>query len=382
MSKSGFAGTLDSIFREFKGLKPTVAVVTCEDDTPDSLGRSTADVVQDYRESMGISQHVLQVIEYPGTGLMAAQLNYALNTIVEPWDYCMVYNADSRPGFGTAADLRRIMRANIPVAQQYSEMTANLVDIEKNLCSSSFGQNQTAILPASLARRFDFELLRGFSLYQTNYELKTGYLGSYLGGLLTAPHVVGHGLVFCRDAFGGMPFSEEAWCEDIQLSFSLANRGVPIFPLKVIETCDMPVRLHDQFEQHARWFKTAFDVIGAARIEAREHPLTVSGYWFLLQRLARSLAWLVSPIAIVTSVAMPMRRRRSAVAVASVAAYLFMCAAEYGLTIALASGIGASDEDVWQFELALPWMPIVRLISCVGPWQSFVLREKRRTPSA
>ena len=344
--------TLNSVCGEFASIGAKVVVVTCQREKPVN-GLNTADIVFRFADDTG---HDVSVCEYPGDGYMADQLNYALAYLDRNWDYCLIYNADSKPAPGTALAFQQAMLAGFPVIQQYSAMTANIGHLSG--------------------------LMKGFSLYQTNFELKVGYLGSLFPSLLTTPYVVGHGLVMSSKVLDKLEFTNEHWCEDICLSFSLFNQGIDIHPISVLERCECPPSFQAQIVQHSTWFKTAFDVIGIARTELKGHSLSLRGFRYLFIRFIRSLMWLISPLLIVLTFVLPAFVGRFEISFLSLVSYLLMCALEYGSTILLLfslDGGGISHSDA---VTAFAWIPLARFLSCIGPWRSFTVKEKRRTPQA
>lgn len=342
--------TLEAVCNEFSDIGASVVVVTCKREKPID-GVRTADIVTSFAVETGCD---VAVCEYPGEGYMADQLNYALHTRQIAWDYCLIYNADSRPAPGTAEACCDAMKQGYPVIQQYSTMTSNI---------SSLGG-----------------LMKAFSLYQTNYELKVGYLGCLLPSVVTTPHVVGHGLLMSSKVFDGFEFTNEHWCEDIYLSFSLFNQGIDVHPLTVLEKCECPPSFQAQVVQHSTWFKTAFDVMGIAKTELRSHSLSLRGFRYLAIRFIRSLMWLISPLLIVLTCVLPAFIGRFEISFLSFAAYLLMCALEYGSTIMLLFSLDGKGVSVSDAAIGFAWIPLARLLSCVGPWRSFTVKEKRRTP--
>lgn len=342
--------TLEAVCNEFSYIGASVVVVTCKREKPIE-GVRTADIVTSFTVETGFD---VAVCEYPGEGYMADQLNYALRARQNAWDYCLIYNADSRPAPGTAEAFCDAMKQGYPVIQQYSTMTSNI---------SSLGG-----------------LMKAFSLYQTNYELKVGYLGCLFPSVMTTPHVVGHGLLMSSKVFDGFEFTNEHWCEDIYLSFSLFNQGIDVHPLTVLERCECPPSFQAQVVQHSTWFKTAFDVIGIAKTELERHSLSLRGFRYLAIRFIRSLMWLISPLLIVLTFVVPAFIGRFEISFLSFSSYLLMCVLEYGSTIMLMFSLDGEGLSVSDVAIGFAWIPLARLLSCIGPWRSFTVKEKRRTP--
>lgn len=78
--------------------------------------------------------------------------------------------------------------------------------------------------------------MKGFSIYQSNFELRYGLINSYFSNELLYTYVVGHGMYIRVDLLkkiGG--FETKYWCEDIYMSYVLRNKGISIYPIKTLE---------------------------------------------------------------------------------------------------------------------------------------------------
>ena len=347
--------TLDYFRKVFPSDRCSVVVVTTAKERRSEDGFLTREIVDQYARSSG---NPVLICDYPGeNGYMADQLNYALRVLKRngiKWDYVSVYNADSRPGRDTYWRLLPMMVSRCPVIQQYSAMTANFHVLNP--------------------------LMKAFALYQSNYELKSGLLGCAVPSVFCIPHVAGHGLCIEYSLLQRLGnFCTDHWCEDVFMSFSLYNRGVVVTPLCVLEEADAPTSFRYQIVQYSTWFKTAFDVVGVAKTESKVYPVGVRGIWYLALRLFRSLMWVISPLLILFSIAIPIFQGWWNIALVSCGAFLFMCYAEFGSTAALLLKLGVrkANKDIIS---ALLLCPLARLLSCVGPFRSFFAREKRRTP--
>ena len=104
---------------------------------------------------------------------MADQLNYVLNNLKfdsEDNYYFSVYNADSIPNEQTIQKvIETIIKNNYPnVIQQYSVPISNWDELSI--------------------------LMKGFAIYQSNFELRYGLINSYFPYKSLYTYVVGHGL--------------------------------------------------------------------------------------------------------------------------------------------------------------------------------------------
>lgn len=342
--------TLKAICSEFNSFNVKIVVVSCKRELPCD-GLRTVDVVNRFVADTGFE---VSICEFIGEGYMADQLTFALECLKQTWDYCLIYNADSKPAHGTAASFQRAMLRGFPVIQQYSTMTLNINGLSN--------------------------LMKGFSLYQTNFELKAGFLGSVMPSLFSAPYVVGHGLLISSEIMDQIEFTNEHWCEDIYLSFSLFNQGLDIHPIFLLEKCECPSSFRAQVVQHAIWFKTAFDVVGIAKTELKRRSITGRGLRYLGIRFIKSLMWLASPLIIVLSFLIPAIMGKYGILVISLVAYLIMCFLEYGSTILLMFVLNGRSLPLRSLGKGFLWAPVARLLSCLGPLCSFGFKEKRRTP--
>ena len=178
-------------------------------------------------------------VNYPYTkGYMSDQLNYMIenleNILNKKIDldktYLALYNADSRPNENTFKEISQKIENN-DVVQQYSYCMKNYEEIKG--------------------------VLRGFSIYQSNFELKTGVINSFFKSKILYTHVVGHGLIInmkLLKTFGN--FNTEFWCEDIYLGIQLKFNNIRITPLLTLENMETPDKLGKIIKQNSVWFKT------------------------------------------------------------------------------------------------------------------------------
>ena len=163
------------------------------------------------------SSLIFNIINYPSTnGMMADQINYAINeilsksTLSESRIYFSLYNADSHPDFNTFNDIcMKIQEYNFPnVIQQYSNNFSNY-------------------------NKLSF-LMKGFAIYQTAFELRSGLINNQISSYLYS-HVVGHGLTIRADYIRKLNgFNTDFWCEDIFLTGLLYNNHEKIITKKII----------------------------------------------------------------------------------------------------------------------------------------------------
>ena len=119
---------------------------------------------------------------------------------------------DSIPNKDTIKEVLTIINENDSpeVIQQYSVPTSNWSELSN--------------------------LMKGFSIYQANFELRYGLINSCFPSKLLYTYVVGHGMYVRVDVLkqiGG--FETKYWCEDIYMSYVLRNKNISIYPLKTLE---------------------------------------------------------------------------------------------------------------------------------------------------
>lgn len=179
-------------------------------------------------------------IDYPyEQGYMADQLNYMLNNLEKTFNkqidlkntYLALYNADSRPSKHTFEEIKENLKEENKVIQQYS------------YCMENYDK-----LPY---------ILKGFAIYQSNFEIKTGLMNTFFKSNLLYTHVVGHGLVIELETLRKLGnFNTTFWCEDIYLGLQLKFNNIEITPLLTLENIETPDKLRKLIKQNSVWFKT------------------------------------------------------------------------------------------------------------------------------
>lgn len=234
------------------------------------------------------SSLIFNIINYPSTnGMMADQINYAINeilsksTLSESRIYFSLYNADSHPDFNTFNDIcMKIQEYNFPnVIQQYSNNFSNY-------------------------NKLSF-LMKGFAIYQTAFELRSGLINNQISSYLYS-HVVGHGLTIRADYIRKLNgFNTDFWCEDIFLTGLLYNNHEKIIPLNSLDNSETPRNLKIQVTQNAVWFKTASQYIQILKSIKKQHKISKMGYIWLLHELRATFIWFFMPFALLYSLIFP-----------------------------------------------------------------------------
>lgn len=241
-----------NLIKHFKNIE--LVIVTTEKEEYErkinqNMGATTSEIVREYIKNN--NPHKLIHLHYPKKdGIMADQLNYVLEKYQKENfnnTYFSVYNADSRPNFNTIIKvLKTIETENYPsVMQQYSFAFTNLNTL-------SF-------------------IMKGFALYQSNFEIKYGLINSMMASKLLYTYVVGHGLYIRLDLLkelGG--FDNKFWCEDIYLSSVLRHKNINISPIITLENMETPKNISVLMKQNANWFKTSSQLIKMIKINLKK----------------------------------------------------------------------------------------------------------------
>lgn len=169
------------------------------------------------------------ILNYPKiTGIMADQLNYAIDEILKLQAlsrdkiYFSIYNADSRPDKSTFAELfQKIRQNNFPkIIQQYSNYFLNYNSLNF--------------------------IMKGFSIYQTAFEFRNGLINNNISNFLYS-HVIGHGLTIRADYITNIgKFNSKFWCEDIYLTGLIHNNDEKILSLNSLDNAETPGNLRLQ----------------------------------------------------------------------------------------------------------------------------------------
>lgn len=254
-------------------------------------------------------------MHYPkNDGFMADQLNYVLekyNFKNKNNTYFSVYNADSVPSENTFNEVfKTIVVNNVPkVMQKYSYAYSNINDL-------SF-------------------IMKGFALYQSNFEIKYGLINAMLFSDFLYTYVVGHGMYIRLDVLeelGG--FDSHFWCEDIFISSVLRNKKISITPICALENMENPKFLNIQIRQNAVWFKTSNQWIKMIKANLKfKNNLSFGLINWIIQRIRMNLSWLLVPFLIEYSFVYTILIEDYRLFMLSLVSYLFVQVFTYFTTI-------------------------------------------------
>ena len=295
---------------------------------------------------------------YPNNeGIMADQLNYVLNNFDfknEKKYYFSVYNADSIPNKDTIKEVLTTINENDnpKVIQQYSVPISNWNELSN--------------------------LMKGFSIYQSNFELRYGLINSYFPNKLLYTYVVGHGMYIRVDILkqiGG--FETKYWCEDIYMSYVLRNKDISIYPIKTLEIMQSPQYLSILTKQNSVWFKTSFECLKIFKdIFKQNKKINLNSIGWLMQRIRMNITWLGIPIAFLYTLIISIFNKNIIMFCLSVLSYFVMIVLEYGSTIKL---IEKLTETTLKNKIKILINTIVATtISNIGPIYSLISRKKEK----
>ena len=295
---------------------------------------------------------------YPNNeGIMADQLNFVLDNFEfkdEKNYYFSVYNADSIPNKDTIKEVLTTINENDnpKVIQQYSVPISNWNDLSN--------------------------LMKGFSIYQSNFELRYGLINSYFPNKLLYTYVVGHGMYIRVDILkqiGG--FETKYWCEDIYMSYVLRNKDISIYPIKTLEIMQSPQYLSILTKQNAVWFKTSFECLKIFKdIFKQNKKINLNSIGWLMQRIRMNITWLGIPIAFLYTLIISIFNKNIIMFCLSVFSYFVMIVLEYGSTIKL---IEKLTETTFKNKIKILINTIVATtISNIGPIYSLISRKKEK----
>lgn len=295
---------------------------------------------------------------YPNNeGIMADQLNYVLNNFEfkdEKNYYFSVYNADSIPNKDTIKEVLTTINENDSpkVIQQYSVPISNWNELSN--------------------------LMKGFSIYQSNFELRYGLINSYFPNKLLYTYVVGHGMYIRVDILkqiGG--FETKYWCEDIYMSYVLRNKDISIYPISTLEIMQSPQYLSILTKQNAVWFKTSFECLKIFKdIFKQNKKMNLNSIGWLMQRVRMNITWLCLPIAFLYTLIISIFNQNIIMFCLSVLSYFLMILLEYGSTIKMIEKLTGTP---LKNKIKILINTIVAItISNIGPIYSLISRKKEK----
>ena len=300
-------------------------------------------------------------IDYPYTiGYMSDQLNYMLENLEKIFNrkvdldkiYLALYNADSRPNKNTFEEISQKIENN-DVVQQYSYCMQNYENIKG--------------------------IPRGFSIYQSNFELKTGLINSFFKSNILYTHVVGHGLIINMKLLKKLGnFNTGFWCEDIYLGIQLKFNNIKITPLLTLENMETPDKLSKIIKQNSVWFKTTsqFWKIYKDIVKRRQVKNKINGLLGVVNELRCAINWISFPIVLLVSIIFSIIIKNYALLLSIIVSYVLYIIVN---TICTINIINKLDNKKYRVTLKLIIdVLIATTISNIGPLYSIIFNKKEK----
>ncbi len=300
---------------------------------------------------------IFHILNYPKiNGIMADQLNYAITEILKKQTlptnkiYFSIYNADSHPDNYTFRELiKKFQQNNFPnIIQQYSNYFLNY-------------QSQ------------DF-IMKGFSIYQTAFELRNGIINNSISSFLYS-HLVGHGLTVRADYITSINgFNTNFWCEDIYLTGLIHNNNEKILYLLSLDNAENPNKLKTQIIQNAVWFKTASHHFNILNDIKKYYKLSLNGFIWLFHEIRASISWILLPMFLIYTFIYPLVIQNYIFLLLSIGIYLIFVFTNYFLNLII-----VDKKRFSKYVKNFLSVCVAVLLTGIGPLYSFFLKEKKKT---
>lgn len=319
--------------------------------------KTTSVLVDEFITQKHLEEKVYHYHYPKNEGIMADQLNYVLNNFEfkdEKNYYFSVYNADSIPNKNTIKEVLKTINenSNPEVIQQYSVPISNWNELSN--------------------------LMKGFSIYQSNFELRYGLINSYFPNKLLYTYVVGHGMYIRVDILKQIGvFETKYWCEDIYMSYVLRNKGISIYPIKTLEIMQSPQYLSILTKQNSVWFKTSFECLKIFKdVFKQNRKIDLNSMGWLMQRIRMNITWLGIPIALLYTLIISIFNKSIIMFGISALAYFIMIVLEYGSTIILIEKL--TNITLKNKIKVLVNTLVATTISNIGPIYSLISQKKEK----
>lgn len=294
---------------------------------------------------------------------MANQLNYMLENIETilkrkvdlDKTYLALYNADSRPNKNTFDEIIQKIENN-DVIQQYSYCMQNYEEIKS--------------------------IPKGFSIYQSNFELKAGLMNSFFKSKILYTYVVGHGLIINMKLLKELGnFNTEFWCEDIYLGIQLKFNNIKIIPLLTLENMETPDKLSKIVKQNAVWFKTTsqFWKIYKDIVKRQQDKNKINGLIGVANEFRCAINWIGFPIVILIALIISISIKNYVLLLSIITSYILYIIVN---TICTINIINKLDDKKYRVTINLIINVLIATsISNIGPLYSIIfnIKEKYKT---
>ena len=349
--------TIKHFKKYFKNVK--IVIVTTEKEGKIE-SNSTYNIVQKYINDTNDKK--IYLVNYPyKKGYMADQLNYFLKNIRKLIKFeknysdenlfIALYNADSRPGENTYNEIMYRLDNNNGVFQQYSYGFLNYDNINF--------------------------LLKGFAIYQSNFEFKTGLLNGKLNNNILYKHVVGHGLILSIDTLKKVDyFNTDFWCEDIYMTMQLKTLGIKINSLNSLEIMETPDKLSKLIKQNSVWFKTTNQYIKIYKYLKNKYGFSMRLFNACFNEFRCAINWLFFSMIILLILIYPILCNKLFLFAFSLTCYAIYILVNLIITIKIINKL-----DNKQYKISLKnYMSlfIATIISNIGPLYSLIINKKEK----
>lgn len=301
-------------------------------------------------------------INYPYTnGYMADQLNYMLKNLELIFSdsidlkntYLALYNADSRPGVNTFKEIEGKLQDENKVIQQYSYCMLNYDKLNW--------------------------ILKGFAIYQSNFEIKTGLINGILSNDLFYTHVVGHGLIIELDTLKNLGnFNTHFWCEDIYLGLQLKFNSLKITPLMNLENIETPDSIKKIIKQNSVWFKTTSQFLKIYVDIKKEGQAKnkLKGFLGMLNEFKCAVNWIGFPLLLLAILTIALIMKKYILLTSILIAYCIYIIVNALITIRI---INVLDNQNYKINFKMiAGLFVATAISNMGPIYSIIVNNKEK----
>lgn len=227
-------------FSKLSNERVKVIYVTTEKEQKSGNEPTTAELIDNYLSENPVLNIERDHYPYP-TGVMANQINWAVNKITDPDVWIGIYNVDSEINTDTLKYID--CKDKNTVFQQYAYF---LSSGNKVIDSAARWQNRWS---------FCFEFAK---VIETMWKKKKR-IPRLFSFLESFNYVIGHGLFFTKkqfDFFGGVP--EDTLNEDNKLGYILSVKQVNLEPIPFFEKALFAHSIKVYIKQQSTWFNGPF----------------------------------------------------------------------------------------------------------------------------
>ena len=216
--------------------------------------------------------------------------------------------------------------------------------------------------------------MKGFSIYQTAFEIRNGLINNNVSNLLYS-HVVGHGLTIRADYITALNgFNSSFWCEDIYLTGVIHNSKEKILPLNSLDNAENPNNLKIQIIQNAVWFKTSSHHLSILNDIKKHYKITLSGLLWLFHELRASIVWMFMPIFLIYTFIYPAIIKNYTFLLFAICTYLLFVFTNYFCNL-----IVINKKRFFKYIKNFFSLSLSVLFTGFGPLYSLFLKEKIKT---